>query len=159
MYGGHIGTHQRSFGLYTIGTKAHKIFGKSSRGRIVMESRKFSGQPCFLRLLYLSKVHIWDWNYYAWVCSPQWVSPKQLTVTLNDLEWPFCVTVLAFCRQNCHRHKCTEETLVTGRGDIMFYGIIVHLFNHFRLSKLSTANCGIQITEYSCLSGWLSVCL
>ena len=39
----------------------------------------------------------------------------------------------------------TAETLVS--GDIMFYGIIVHLFNHFRLSKPSTANCGIQITD------------
>jgi len=25
---------------------------------------------CFLRSLYLSKVHIWDQNYYVWVCSP-----------------------------------------------------------------------------------------
>ena len=112
------------------------------------KSRKFS-KICFLRLLNLCKVHVWDWNYYVWVCT---VVPNEFhrSSSAVDLEWPwmaFCVTVLDFCRQNCHRHKCTAETVVS--GDIMFYGIIVHPLNHFRLSKLSTANCGIQTAEFA----------
>jgi len=149
MYVGHIGSSPTLFRAVPSEQKPIKFSEKVAVG-VVRESRKFSEHPCFLRLLNLSKVHTWDWNYYVWVCSPQWVSPKQLAVTLNDLEWPFCVTVLAFCRQNCHRHKCTAETLVTGRGECFMELLFICLntFDFLNCQPL-TAVYRLQTTEFA----------
>ena len=73
--------------------------------------------------------------YESEIIMSEYVVPPMSFIEAVDLEWPFCVspTVLAFCGQNSYRHKCTAETLAS--GDIMFYGIIVHPLNHFRLSN------------------------